>query len=155
MTGFALPTREAFAIVRAMKRALAVAIGMAWLSGLALAADSDGVAQAQESAKAWLALVDGAKYAQSWDQAAALFRSAVTRSDWEKAARSARAPLGALKARTVKSATFARTLPGAPDGEYVVILFDAQFANKAAAVETVTPMREKDGSWKVSGYYIR
>ena len=33
--------------------------------------------------------------------------------------------------------------------------FDAQFENKAAAVETVTPMREKDGSWRVSGYFIK
>jgi len=23
------------------------------------------------------------------------------------------------------------------------------------AVETVTPMKEKDGSWRVSGYYIK
>src|SRR6187402_2269643 len=30
-----------------------------------------------------------------------------------------------------------------------------QFANKASAVETVTPMRDKDGSWKVSGYYVK
>ncbi len=52
-------------------------------------------------------------------------------------------------------ATFTRTVPGAPDGEYVVIQFDTQFENKAAAVETVTPMREKDGSWRVSGYFIK
>ena len=68
---------------------------------------------------------------------------------------SARAPLGALKSRVFKTATFTRSLPGAPDGEYVVIQFDTRFENKAAAVETVTPMRQKDGSWKVSGYYIR
>ena len=150
-----MPASHAFAIVRAMGRALATVIGILWLGGLVLAADGDGVAQAQDSAKAWLALVDSARYAQSWDRAAALFRNAVTRADWEKAARSARDPLGALRSRQVKSATFTRTLPGAPDGEYVVILYDTQFANKAAAVETVTPMREKDGSWKVAGYYIR
>lgn len=61
----------------------------------------------------------------------------------------------AMKARKVKSATFTRTLPGAPDGEYVVIQFESQFENKAAAIETVTPMRDKDGAWRVSGYYIR
>jgi hypothetical protein len=29
------------------------------------------------------------------------------------------------------------------------------FENKKAAIETVTPMHDKDGKWKVSGYYIR
>jgi len=29
------------------------------------------------------------------------------------------------------------------------------FANKKAAVETVTPMKDTDGQWRVSGYFIR
>ncbi len=119
------------------------------------AADTEAVSQAQKSANSWLVLVDAAQYGQCWNEAATLFKSAVTQQEWEKAVRSARAPLGALKSRTFKSATFTRSLPGAPDGEYVVIQFDTRFENKAAAVETVTPMRQKDGAWKVSGYYIR
>ena len=119
------------------------------------AADTEAVNQARKSASAWLALVDAAQYGQSWDEAATLFKSAVTKQEWMKAIQSTRAPLGALKSRTFKTATFTRSLPGAPDGEYVVIQFDTRFENKAAAVETVTPMRQKDGAWKVSGYYIR
>jgi hypothetical protein len=45
-------------------------------------------------------------------------------------------------------------LPGAPEGEYVVIQYETQFEHKAGAIETVTPLREKDGSWRVSGYFI-
>jgi len=136
-------------------------ISCALLSALCLFApaaradEEEGIAKAQRAAAAWLALVDGGKYAASWDSAAALFKAAMTRPDWERALKSARSPLGALKARTLKAATFSRSLPGAPDGEYVVMQFDAQFVNKAAAIETVTPMREKDGSWRVSGYYIK
>jgi hypothetical protein len=37
----------------------------------------------------------------------------------------------------------------------VVIQFDTRFENRPLSMETVTPMREKDGSWKVSGYFIR
>jgi hypothetical protein len=37
----------------------------------------------------------------------------------------------------------------------VVIQFNTRFENKAAAIETVTPMHEKDGSWRVSGYFIK
>lgn len=47
------------------------------------------------------------------------------------------------------------SLPGAPDGKYVVIQYDTSFENKKAAVETVTPMLDKDGKWRVSGYYIK
>jgi len=84
-----------------------------------------------------------------------LQRRPSTQSDWEKALKSVRSQLGAVKSRALKSATFTKTLPGAPDGEYVVIQFDTQFENKAAAVETVTPMHEKDGSWRVAGYFIK
>lgn len=121
----------------------------------ARAAETDPTQQAQAAAKAWLALVDAEQYGQSWDKAALLFRSAVMRTEWERAAKATRSPLGALKSRTLKSATFTRSLPGAPDGEYVVIQFDSQFEHKASAVETVTPMRDKDGIWRVSGYYIK
>jgi hypothetical protein len=112
-------------------------------------------AAATKQATAWLALVDQGKYGESWDAAAAYFRGAVTRDKWAEAAAGARAPLGAVLSRRVKSAKHATTLPGAPDGNYVVIQFATSFANKKKAVETVTPMQEADGSWKVSGYFVK
>jgi len=63
--------------------------------------------------------------------------------------------LGKLISRKVKSHQYSTSLPGAPAGQYVVIQYDTTFENKAAAVETVTPMLEKDGQWKVSGYYLK
>jgi len=36
-----------------------------------------------------------------------------------------------------------------------VIQFDAVFENKSSAVETVTPMLDPDGVWRVSGYFVR
>lgn len=137
------------------KLVLVVALVLSLVVSSAGAGGNDAVAGAERSAEAWLALTDGAKYAESWDAASSMFKAAVSKADWEKAMKAVRAPLGALGARKIKSATFTTTLPGAPDGEYVVIQFDTQFENKAAAIETVTPMREKDGSWRVSGYFIR
>ena len=138
-----------------MKRAAAVLSLMTLLAVPAARADEgQAVSKAQASAKAWLALTDAGKYAQSWDAAAAFFQKAVSKADWEKALEKVRGPLGAMKSRKLKSATFTRTLPNAPEGEYVVIQFDTQFENRAV-VETVTPMKEKDGSFKVSGYYVK
>lgn len=119
------------------------------------AADSDAIAKGKETATAWLALVDGGKYAESWDSASAYFQGAITRDEWIKAVGSVRSPMGKVKSRKLKSANFTRTLPGAPDGQYVIIQYDTQFENKAAATETITPALEKNGSWKISGYYIK
>ena len=110
---------------------------------------------AQNAAQVWLALTDSGQYAQSWDSAAEVFKASVAKATWSSAISSARSPLGALKSRKLKSAMLTRNVPGAPAGEYVVIQYDTQFENAASAIETITPMHEKDGSWKVCGYYIK
>ena len=74
---------------------------------------------------------------------------------WESQLNATRKPFGDLISRKLIGAKHTSTLPGAPDGEYVVLQFDTTFVNKKSAVETVTPIREKDGSWKVSGYYVK
>ena len=130
-----------------------IALSLAALS--ANAANEEAIAKAKSAAQSWLALADSGNGAMSWQTAASLFKTAVPQEKWERSLAAARGPLGALKGRTVSSATYSRTLPGAPDGEYVVIQYSSRFANKASAVETVTPMREKDGSWRVSGYFIK
>ena len=112
-------------------------------------------ALAQKSAETWLALTDSGKYAESWDEAAAFFKSAVTKDQWLSALKSVRAPLGAVKSRRLKSAAYTRTLPGTPDGQYVVIQYETSFANMPSAIETITPMFDKDGKWRVSGYFIK
>ena len=119
------------------------------------AEDADGVPKATSAAKSWLALTDSGKYGASWDTAAAIFQGAVTKESWEKALVSVRTPLGAVRSRKLKLATFTHELPRAPKGDYVVIEYDTDFDNRPGAVETVTPMLEKDGSWKVSGYFIK
>jgi hypothetical protein len=100
-------------------------------------------------------LIDAESYAASWDAAATLFKSAITSERWQAAVSAARSPLGQVKSRTVKSTTTTTTLPGAPDGEYVVFQFNAAFAQRSAAEETVTAVRDKDGAWRVAGYFIK
>ena len=110
---------------------------------------------AQTSVETWLSLIDSQNYAASWDTSASMFRNAISQEKWRSAVQAARTPFGPLKLRALKSATPSTTLPGAPDGEYVVFQFTTSFEHKAAATETVTAMREKDGSWHVAGYFIQ
>ncbi len=112
-------------------------------------------ATAAIAAEKWLGIVDGEKYVESWSEAAELFRNAVKQEQWEQLLRVSRKPLGRLVSRKIKTKTYTTSLPGAPDGEYVVIQIESSFENKKSAVEIVTPMLETDGKWRVSGYYIK
>jgi hypothetical protein len=119
--------------------------------------DSTGVAvaAAQAAASSWLGLVDRGQLGESWDSAASPFRGAVARPAWTAAVRTARKPFEPLGARTLLSASFQTKLPGAPPGEYVVLQYRAKAGGGRAVVETITPMKEPDGWWRVSGYYVR
>ena len=110
---------------------------------------------ATSAAQAWLALIDDGNYAKSWQEASAFFQGAVTQKAWEAAMESVRKPLGKQVSRDVKTARSVTTLPGAPDGQYVVMQFDASFTGKKSAIETVTFKLEKDGKWKATGYFIK
>ena len=102
-----------------------------------------------------LGLIDGGKYGESWEEAAGYFRNAISKDKWEQAMKAGRVPLGALVSRVVKSKQYTTSVPGAPDGQYVVIQFSTSYENKGSAIETVTPMLDEDGSWRVSGYFIK
>jgi uncharacterized protein DUF4019 len=65
---------------------------------------------------------------------------------WRQTAAGVRRSLGRLVSRKVKSREYKEQLPGAPDGKCV---------QKATTIETVTRSLESDGSWRLSGYFIR
>jgi hypothetical protein len=110
---------------------------------------------AVESADQWLKLVDDGQYAESWDGTAELFKRAVEKDSWDKQLNAVREPLGKLISREIIKKEYMTSVPGTPDGEYVVIQYSTNFENKKNAIETVTPMKDKDGEWRVSGYYIK
>ncbi len=132
---------------------LAIVVVFASVSGGA--AELSKERAAESAALEWLFLVDEGKYGESWEETAAYFKNAVGKDQWEQTLRAVRKPLGNAVAREAKSAVYATSLPGAPDGEYVVVEFSTSFANKKSAMETVTPMMDGDGKWRVSGYYIK
>lgn len=109
---------------------------------------------AVEAAAEWLSLVDEGKYEESWEETASFFKEQITKEKWVEAMRQIREPLGEVVLREVGRQEHTTVLPGAPDGEYVVIQYNTDFENKELAIERITPMLDKDGQWRVSGYYI-
>lgn len=112
-------------------------------------------AAAEAAALEWLHLVDAGKYAESWDTAAPYFKSNVPQERWVSLSGTVRAPLGEVKSRSLSSAKFTHSLPGAPDAQYVVMQFSTSFEHKADATETVTTIKDAGRQWRVVGYYIR
>ncbi|HYV46655.1 MAG TPA: DUF4019 domain-containing protein [Myxococcaceae bacterium] len=128
------------------------------LSSSALA-QAKGQAEAEKgaeaSAGAWLKLVDGEKYGESWAEAASLFKGAVTKDAWKQQVKAVRGPLGRVISRKLKSKSYTEKAPGAPDGKYVIIQYDTKYEHKAESVETLTSMLDADGTWRTAGYFIR
>lgn len=125
------------------------------LSSIPAFAKETAEKKAVEASRAWLRLIDNGQYARSWETAAEVFKNAVREEQWNQSLNAVRKPLGKLMKRSVVSKQYMTSLPGAPDGEYVVIQYETSFENKKASIETVTPMLDKDGTWRVSGYYIK
>ena len=130
-----------------------VVLGLCF-SSLTMATEEKEAA-ALEAAKTWLGLVDAEEYGESWETAAAYFKSTVTKDYWMQALPAIRKLFGEVISRKLGSVTYTQSLPAAPDGEYVVIEIATTFENKKHAIETVIPMLDNDGDWRVSGYFIK
>jgi len=110
---------------------------------------------ARKVTEAWLALVDAGKFEESYEQAADGLKSLVAKEPFVSSLEAARNPLGELKTRKLVSTRYTNKLGGAPEGEYVVVKFKSSFAHGDELTETIVPMLDKDGKWRVSGYYIK
>ncbi len=110
---------------------------------------------ALQAAESWLILVDGGQYRNSWMEASGFFKSQVPEEKWVSEISRLRPLFGPVINRTSLKAKYMTSAPGAPDGEYVLILFETSFGKKQKAIETVTTMLDPDGAWRVSGYFIR
>jgi hypothetical protein len=109
---------------------------------------------AGKAAQAWLALDDANSWDACWDALAPAVKGQIGKDAFAESLRTVRNELGAVTARHPHSVTFTHKMPNAPDGDYVVLQYDTDFAN-GSALETVIPMRMPDGSWRVSGYFVQ
>jgi len=138
-----------------MRRIIGVVLAGIFIVASGAARGAEAEKAAETAARTWLAIVDAGKYGDSWNAAAALFRQSLTRPQWEAALDKARAPLGHVVTRRLSSSTPATKLPSAPAGEYVVLQYATDFESRKGMTEIVTPMKDADGTWRVSGYYIK
>ncbi len=133
---------------------LAIAILGALLTNGFLFASEEAEKSAIASATEWLNLVDEGNYDRSWDESASLFKTEVSKDQWLGLLKNNRSPLGKVLTRKLKLKHYTKSMPGAPDGDYVVLQYETAFEKKPSILETITPMLDKDGKWRVMNYYI-
>jgi hypothetical protein len=112
-------------------------------------------ALAVASAEQWLTIIDADNFDKGWVYASEYLKNAVSKDFFKQSLHGVRSPLGSMKTRVLDSAQYTTSLPGSPDGEYVVMQFKTGFENKANAVETLISKKEKDGQWRIAGYFIK
>jgi hypothetical protein len=109
---------------------------------------------AQRQALGFLGYLDQGRYADSYAYTGMLIRAQVDRDSFSSQVAKARAGAGALQGRQLIDASYTTSVPGAAQGQYVVLHYHASFANRQDTVETITLAFAK-GYWRVEGYYIK
>jgi hypothetical protein len=149
-----LPFAQQALILFAMTKlllALAVTLGLA-TPRLAFAAAQTNEEAARAVAEEWLALVDAGKYPESFQKLDPAFAKKVGKKKWIASITDLRGRAGKFTSRKFSSAEYTKELPGAPEGEYVVVEYESVFEKKPKATEKVILILGRDLYWRVAGY---
>jgi hypothetical protein len=125
--------------------------------GIAAPANDPHMAEeqaAERQALGFLGYLDQGRYADSYAYTGMLIRAQVDRESFTSQIQKARAGTGALMGRYLMDVSYTTSVPGAPEGQYVVLHYQSSFANRQETIETLTLAFAK-GYWRVSGYYIK
>lgn len=117
-------------------------------------ADANKGRTAVIAAEQWMAMIDAGRYAESWEEAASIFRGRVQKQKWLQMTRLVREPLGKIISRKITSEKFEFRQIDGVRREFLVVRFETSFENMNYTVETITSLLDKDGRWRVSGYLI-
>jgi len=122
---------------------------------IAFAAPQTPEEAGRAAAEEWLTLVDAGKYLDGWQKLDVAFGKKVGKKTWTSSLTDIRTRAGKLASRKFKSAEYTKELPGAPEGEYVIVQYDSAFEKKKAATEKVTLILGRDLYWRVAGYSVK
>jgi hypothetical protein len=138
-----------------MRRRILIALAaLAIVAALPAHGQDARSSEAQDAARAWLALVDKGDATAAYGAAGEGFRLRVSKAQWNKGMTDARGPLGANTRRTIEATRFVDRIQGFGKGDFAILVFRASFANKDFVREQLTLANTPQG-WRVIGYLIR
>jgi Protein of unknown function (DUF4019) len=109
---------------------------------------------AQRQALGFLGYLDAGRYSDGYAYTSKLIRRQMGQAAFAKNVQKDRAPLGAKQTRKLLDATYTTSLQGQPAGQYVVLQYNSDFADKKGAVETLV-LSFESGYWRVAGWFVK
>lgn len=116
---------------------------------------ADPIRDSAQAAEQWLKILDDGKFQDSWDRASMTLRLTVPKRNWIALMENIKKPYGTVQSRKIIDQRPAKNPKDLPKGDYMVLVFEASFANKKTAHELVTLVQESDGRWRVLTYQIQ
>ncbi len=146
-----MPRRQ-LSIPAHIGRFLLVVFWLCLLAGTAWAGEDQAI---QARAQGWLELLGRGQYAAAYAQCAPFLQKSVTPKEWDRLMRELAAKTGPAQGRKLVRGQEVKDLPGAPKGDYYLLLYSPGFAKLPQLLEQVALVKGDDGQWRVVGYYLR
>jgi hypothetical protein len=107
------------------------------------------------AAEEFVALIDLGLFSESWDEGDHLLQIRTSRPDWISNLTLNHSLFGWVIERRPKLTSYRGSLPGLPDGDYVIVVFESFFEKKRSAIETVIMVLDEEGEWRSTGYTLK
>ena len=108
---------------------------------------------ARDAARHWLQLLDDGDYEEAFEWEAQDFRMSRTQSQFVRFMQARRAPFGRALSRSIIGSRHIEKFVGAPEGNYVSVIFKAAFEHKNPTAERVIVIKQAT-AWRVIDYKI-
>ncbi len=108
------------------------------------------VTEAREFAQ----IIDSRKTEAAYTQASTLLRLSRDQQEWSQTINRSHALLGPVQERTLVAVRSVQTFPKLPDGDYLIVQFNAQTTHKSSAAEVIL-LHQEGSDWLVADYSIR
>ncbi len=111
-------------------------------------------ADAVTAAERFARMIDSSNSSAAYSQASPLLRLAQSEQEFAAGIERAHLLLGPVQQRQLTALRSIGTYPRLPDGDYLIVQFEARTLYKNKAAEVIL-LRHQDGAWLVADYSIR
>ncbi len=109
--------------------------------------DSDKYAQE------WLAIVDKGDFSTAFDMSTKALQLTIPKNEWVMLMQTMKGSLGAVTERKIIDIRTAKDPKGAPEGDYMIFIFETTFASGKKATELMS-LQEYNGVWRIYSYTL-
>ncbi len=129
--------------------------------GSSLRAESNEEIHVRDKTFEWLQILDENRYDEAWNLCNSDLQAEVEQAEWVGGLEQVRKPLGMPIKRVTTKLVPTDSLPDAPEGRYLVLVFKTEFMNiEFPMTEVVILEKNRDlsvddpSAWTVSSYYL-